>query len=369
MDLTIPTASLSDTPKPYTVYTIAVHQSLRNYSLQKRYSDFSTLNDTILSQCDGISPPSALPAKSWLKSTVGSPALTEQRRQGLEVYLKAINESIDARWRSCPAWKTFLNLPSNAILGPAHKSPAPRSNEHATPINDPSTWLDVHRDLKSQLRDARLHVSRRDQATTAQTQHEASADVKRCLTKAATSIARLDEGLRQATGSRDGNANEKSGSRQPRAAILGEGEIRRRKDLLGTARKDLANLEESLLSFGNRSSGVALDAAAPSEANREALLKPNNSSGRRVLGAPVKETERTRELDNAGVLQLQKQIMEEQEVDVSSLTQAVQKMKQMGVQINDELELQNEMLGMVDADVERVGDKIKIAKKRVDKIK
>ena len=181
--------------------------------------------------------------------------------------------------------------------------------------------------------------------------------------------SRLDDGLRNTSTRRDIDAGEKSTLHHPKAASLGEGEIRRRKDLLGTARKDLASLEESLNSFGIRSNGVASDSAVPSEANREALLKRNSATGRRVLGAPIKETERTRELDNTGVLQLQKQIMEDQDVDVTNLTQVVQRMKQMGVQINDELEVQNEMLGMLDQDVERVGDKIKIAKKRVDKIK
>jgi len=87
-----------------------------------------------------------------------------------------------------------------------------------------------------------------------------------------------------------------------------------------------------------------------------------------VLGAPVKETQRTRELDNAGVLQLQKQIMQEQDSDLTDLTKVVARMKEMGVQIGEETNLQNEMLKMLDQDVERGGDKIAIAKKRIGKI-
>jgi regulator of vacuolar morphogenesis len=44
-------------------------------------------------------------------------------------------------------------------------------------------------------------------------------------------------------------------------------------------------------------------------------------------------------------------------------------MKEMGVQINTEIVEQNAMLGLFEEDVERVDGKIKIAKKRIDKIR
>ncbi|OCL06799.1 hypothetical protein AOQ84DRAFT_296300, partial [Glonium stellatum] len=92
-------------------------------------------------------------------------------------------------------------------------------------------------------------------------------------------------------------------------------------------------------------------------------------TGRRVLGAPAKETERTRELDNEGVLQLQKQVMAEQDEDLVDLAKVARRMREMGVQINEELVLQNQMLGLLDEDVDRVEGKMKVAKKRIDKIK
>ena len=81
------------------------------------------------------------------------------------------------------------------------------------------------------------------------------------------------------------------------------------------------------------------------------------------------ETERTRELDNEGVLQLQKQIIQEQDEDLVDLTTVVKRMRQMGVAINEEIVEQNAMLGLLEEDVERVDGKIRIAKKRVDKIR
>jgi regulator of vacuolar morphogenesis len=40
----------------------------------------------------------------------------------------------------------------------------------------------------------------------------------------------------------------------------------------------------------------------------------------------------------------------------------------MGIMINEELELQNEMLGILDSDVDRHASKLAVAKKRIGKI-
>jgi regulator of vacuolar morphogenesis len=73
-------------------------------------------------------------------------------------------------------------------------------------------------------------------------------------------------------------------------------------------------------------------------------------------------------LGNAGVLQLQKQIMQEQDEDVLSLGKTVAKLKDMGIMINEELTIQNEMLGIIENDVERHQGKLDIAKRRINKI-
>lgn len=243
-----------------------------------------------------------------------------------------------------------------------------RSADLAQPVTDPSVWLDVHRDLKQHLRDARVALTRRDQAESAQEQHEAAGDARRCLVRAGTMVSSLEGGLNQMA-SETGDAG------------LGAGEVRRRRDLLGAAKKERESLEGLSSTFVPRSGVPGHERAMASRAEKEELFSSGSgtslatagssaskpAAGRRVFGA--KETDRTRELDNAGVLQLQKQIMQEQDEDVTDLTKVVMRMKQMGIQINDELQVQNEMLGMLEQDVDRVDDKIKVAKKRVDKIK
>lgn len=382
LEISIPTTATTNASKPYTVYNVCLSQPLRKQNVQKRFSDFVTLNTAITSQSSSVPPPCPLPQKAWLKSTVSSPALAESRRKELEQYLQAINNAKDPRWRSSSAWRIFLNLPGGLSGGDG----AEECNAlHATsriasirnPVTEPSVWLDIHRDLKSQLRDARQALAQRAQAGDVQAQRAAAANAQSHLLRAATTISSLDHGLHQMNkqvprGSRIKN----HGEEEHNLAGIGEGEFRRRKDLLATARKERQTMDDTLrLSFGARSgSDDLLESGTETELNsgRSAKVQsvPNSLPGtkRRILGTAQKETERTRELDNDGVLQLQKQLILEQDQEVTDLTNFVRRMKEMGVQINDELEMQSEMLNMLDQDADRVSNKVNVAKKRIGKI-
>ncbi|MCJ1230965.1 hypothetical protein MMC12_007640 [Toensbergia leucococca] len=351
VEISIPSAQTSDTSKPFTLYNVSLRLPLRSFNVQKRYSDFATLHTTLTSQA-GSAPPASLPQKSWFSRTVSNPELTEERRTGLQSYLRIINQAEDGRWRNTSAWRAFLNLPSNtstrsntastlysAITGPGS----------GAPITDPVVWLDCHRDLKSQLHDARLQLTRRDQATAAQAQHECSAQAKKCLIKAGTMIVALEQGLKSLE------------SRTWGKEKLGEGELRRRRDLVGSGKREKEGLENLLSAMVAKSQ---VDKTVATVQDKHALVGNGPTRGR-VLG---KETDKTRALDNQGVLQLQKQLIQDQDEDVMVLAQAVSRQKELGIAIQEELQVQNEMLGMLDEDVTRVQGKIDVAKKRVAKI-
>lgn len=258
-----------------------------------------------------------------------------------------------------------MNLPStfttqNSKASTLHNILTGASKD--APISDPVIWNDTHRELKQNLHDARLNLTNRDQASTPAKQHEASAAAKSSLVKAGTLISALDDGLTAI-------------QKLPASQRLGAGELRRRKDLLSAARKDREALENLLNAMSQKSK---IDSAVANISEHTDLLSTGGPSGSgtntpkltaahrgRVLG---KETKETRELDNSGLLQLQQQKMKEQDLDVDEIRKIVQRQRELGVAINQELEVQNEMLKMVDADVERVGDKINIAKKRIGKI-
>lgn len=355
VEISVPNTQVSGTARPYTVYNITLRLPLRSFTLQKRYSDFTVLHSALASQA-GANPPAQLPAKSWFSRTISSPALTEERRKGLETYLHTINETDDERWRNTSAWRTFLNLPSNTISRSTLTSGLQSTingQSGSQPIADPVVWLDHHRDLKAQIHDARLALTRRDQASTALGQHEASAQAKKCLVRAGTMIATLDTGLQFLS------SPSKIGS-----SSLGEGELRRRRDLLSSARRERDGLESLLSAMAAK---AAIDTTVANAAEKTSLMganKPKPASGR-VLG---KETDKTRALDNQGLVQLQKQEMQNQDEGVNILGKAVTRQRELAVQIQEELEVQNEMLGMLDEDVTRVQGKLDVARKRVTKI-
>jgi regulator of vacuolar morphogenesis len=366
VEISIPSTSLSGDSKPFTLYNITLRLPLRTFVVQKRYSDFVTL-DSSLRTLTNSKPPSPLPGKSWFKSTASSPELTESRRIDLEKYLRTLAESPDRTFRETSVWRAFLNLPSSNA---GSSSGSTRADAHAAMTavggqgaSDPQVWLDVLREMKGMLHDARMQLGKRDAATTSQGQHEASAGAKRSLVKAGTLMQSLEEGLKAMSG------EPRSGSGWGGSSGLGEGELRRRRDLLASARADKESLDKIQVSLGAKGPGGNSGAVATRQ-DKEALFGPGVSrpSGR-VLGAPVPETDKTRELDNEQVVQLQRQMMQDQDLDVEELAKIVRRQREMGMAIHGELEIQNEMLKRVDEDVDRVGAKIGIAKKRIGKIK
>lgn len=367
LQVSIPQTSISAGDKPYTLYHVQLSLPIRIHETKKRYSDFVELHTALTAQT-GQPPPHSLPPKSWLRRTVGNDTLTESRRHDLEAYLRTIVESDDNRWRVSSAWRSFLNLPSNSSaqkdkLGPSQAT-----------VTDPTQWLDLHRDVKTQIHNARQLLKKREGAQTAQEQHAVSADAKAALVKAAIGIAKLDDSLTALARRKD----EEDDGGWGESARLGEGEIRRRKDLIGTSKKEVESLETSLRSLVVKNAGSMLNGstagAAATSNDKEALWRGTSAAsggmhrGGRVLGGPLKETDRTRELDNQGVLQLQKQVMQDQEQDVLEIGKAVSRMKEMGIMINEELVVQNQMLDLMDQDVDRVEGKIGVAKKRIGKI-
>lgn len=263
-----------------------------------------------------------------------------------------------------------MNLPSSTSA-----SYVSRAQEGKGPgeggASDPTVWLDVLREMKGLLHDARLYLGKRDGASTAQAQHEAGANAKRCLVKAGTLLGSLEEGLKAISEEGRGKGGDNGRGSMP---AVGEGELRRRRDLLASARVEKEGLEKLSVSLAVKSQGGGasngVGAAAATQQDKGTLFGPwvARPSGR-VLGAPVPETDKTRELDNEGVLQLQKQIMKDQDLDVEELAKIVRRQKDMGIAINEELEDQMKMLERVDEDVDRVKGKIDIAKKRIGKVK
>lgn len=368
-EISVPSAATSSPAdgKPYTAYQITIRLPLRSYNVSKRYSDFTTLHNT-LSQQASRPPPASLPPKHFFSSTINNPALTEERRRGLETYLQRISSDADPRWRDTPAWRAFLNLPPashtasarSTAAGSLHSAYTASSTEAGS---DPVVWLDTHREAVAFLQTAKERLAARNSAHGPTAQQQEGAAAKKALVRAGTLLQTLEKGLK---GSGDDWGQQR----------LGEGEIRRRRDLLGAARKERDRLEELQANIG-RKEEYDEDVGREQEQARSktgALFAANGSrqgGGRsavgkgRVLG---KETAQTRELDNNGVLQLQQQIMQDQDEGINALAAAVRRQRELAIQINEEIAIDTGLLRQADDDAGRLQGKMDIARKRVNKI-
>jgi regulator of vacuolar morphogenesis len=270
--------------KAYTEYSIKVEHPFPRAatSLAKRYSDFATL-DASLRAAAGCAPPAALPAKSWgfggllglglgLGGATASADAVEKRRAGLEQYLRAMESADDGRWRSAAPYRAFLELDDKDGKKPA-ASPGSQYGKDA--VRDSSDWLDKHSELKSSLQDARRSLTAREQAAAATAQHEAAANAKKSLMRAATLIAVLEEGLGRLSGSSSDEGSEK----------LGDGEVRRRRDMISGLRKEKDGLESVLTSMAVKAANagsLSASSAAVTQEQKAGLFKgATKPSGRR----------------------------------------------------------------------------------------
>lgn len=354
LEISIPTTSLftpADKSKPYTLYNITLRLPLRSFVVQKRYSDFVALHQSLTSLV-GSPPPEPLPSKSWFRSTVNSPELTEQRRAGLERYLRAIAEPPDRRWRDTPAWRAFLNLPSASgasVSGVSVEGRIPAIGLRDATLaaaSDPATWVDLHVEMKRELNAARAALERKERATESGEQIEAEAQARKALVKAGSLLMPLEEGL--------GVMKE--------AGRMQGGEINRRKGLVAAAKEEKGLLDQWASRVARKGVGRGGVQDAASESERARLLPPQRTAGRRL--GPLPETEETRERDNAGMVQLNADKMKDQDDELNVLAAIVSRQKKLAVDFNEELEVQAPMIDHLHQVVDTHGHKLAVANRR-----
>ncbi|CAB5366586.1 unnamed protein product [Rhizophagus irregularis] len=96
-------------------------------------------------------------------------------------------------------------------------------------------------------------------------------------------------------------------------------------------------------------------------------------SSRRVFGnsraTMPAETEQTRGLDNEGLINLQKQTMEDQDSHVEQFSAILSRHKHIGLAIGQELDYQNQLLNELDGDLDRTADKLRFTTRKMNSIK
>lgn len=368
----IQSSDTRSTPKPHTVYQVEVHAAVRTWVVWKRYSEFEKLHNQFLKIFPSHPPPVNLPSKRIFPSTFSNPDKVEERRRGLEAYLRGILSSRDDRWRQTDIWKEFLAIPVGRSLD-------------ASTMYTSETWLDEYNDMNNMAREVRSLINRRSThiaRNEISASHNCTVQAKKLLLTLSSRLSNLDAGL--------GGLH------------LADGETRRRQDMLNTLRDEKDALlklvnsgrqEQELLkqqsprrtnsvsekTMTNGGSGsAAQDFGFPTSTNgtqqkgsarRNNTIGPGRAFGAAAANQLAKETEETRGLDNDGLVQYQQQVMKDQDLQVEQFSALLARQRQLGLAIGDELETQNQILDELDADVDRTGLKLKFANKKLATIK
>lgn len=332
----------------------------RTWTIRQRYSAFEELGAALTLEC-GLPPPATLPPKrTWTHPfmSASDERSLDDRRVGLERWLRAIVGAKDPRWRDARAFRDFLAIP---VGRQTFVKDSDKAGASPTTTFTSQSWITEHGQLQGLARSIRALVGRRDALASDPTAaHQANVEAKKSLASLVSRLGVLAQGL---TDLSLGGAN-----------VLSEGELRRRTDMVSALQDECEQLGKltvaaraapALLRSGSRDSGAS--------AQRNELLTPTASSSKpptRVLGVkpPPVETAETRPLDNFGLLQLQQDAVERQDDRLAGLSAILRRQKDIGLAINQELAVQNELLDDLSGQLDRTGAKLGDAKKRMRKL-
>ncbi|KAK7064173.1 hypothetical protein R3P38DRAFT_3382816 [Favolaschia claudopus] len=324
-------------PSPHTVYEIRVRANVRDWSIWRRYSEFDDLHSALKDACHEP-PPASLPPKHSLSifRSHSDPKLLEERRTGLELYLRTIVSAKDDKWRETFAFKEFLGIPIGKQVGGSGEF---GQSERSFTL---ASWLDEHIDLQARIRDVRADINKRDALSDVgdtNGAHTSNVAAKKKLAGIITRVGKLAAGLQELA-----------------MGGMSEGELQRRTDMIARLRDDCEKLGKmvTVARFTSRAGGPSAARNPAPDSDREALMggaprSPPRSSKAfgRVFGAAAakpQETEETRPLDEHGLFLLQEQKMQQQDVEVSQLTAVLQRQRHLGEAISNELQVQIELL-------------------------
>ncbi|KAI7872882.1 Phox homologous domain-containing protein [Spinellus fusiger] len=352
----IPETSTRSQPKPHTVFKIDVQAAVRNWTVWKRYSEFHQLHQRFLALFPQP-PPTVFPSKHYFPSTFSDAAKIEARRRGLEDYLRGMLSSRDDRWRQTDVWKDFLAIPVGRSLD-AHNYTSESWLDEYTTLNNTA------REIRSLINKRTAHMNRDEVSAS----HNCTMQAKKLLMQLSSRTSSLDSGLVLLA--------------QGTQAIMSQGELRRRQDMLTTL-KDERDTLMGLVNTGRQDHEQLYKPLATSAGERKALLgtKPLSTKTKttvgmgRALGPAYKaqdkaqETAQTRGMVNSDLSVFQQKLMEGQDQQVMQFSAILSRQRQLGLAIGDELETQSQLLDELDGDVDRTHTKLKFATKKLANIR
>ncbi|TPX44552.1 hypothetical protein SeMB42_g04287 [Synchytrium endobioticum] len=382
------------TPSRYVQYTINLQGPVRSWTVTKRYSELDSLHHKM----NALAPtPVQLPGKtlfSSLPSQAFNADFLTARRTGLERYLQAILHHPNAIWRRSKEWCDFFGIPDRKAGARAVSGSWWLKSESANGKDDAESWMEEYASVMDTLRQVRQYVVERDKAyargdsTIAST---AAMNGKKVLASLTSRIKTLEDALVRINAANNTGNNTVNRPANPpgyddsistvnnnssRSSLVGGGELNRRNDMIATLRDErdaltrvLAlpprNVDRGAL-FGASSSGDSIN--NPVDTHQPSSSSVTAKTARKFGSAVPQETEITRPLSNAGVLQHQQHVIATQDEDVDALLTIIRRQKEIGNAISDELDVQNQMLDELDQSVDRTKTGVRKVNRQLDKM-
>ncbi|CAD7695524.1 unnamed protein product [Ostreobium quekettii] len=151
---------------------------------------------------------------------------------------------------------------------------------------------------------------------------------------------------------------------------------------LGSLSTAIDGLEEALNSAGrveltenerNRRRDLVMSLRSQRENLLQALKRESSRMDRNELmggssGGPARETEQTAGLDNAGLLQLQNQIIDQQDKELDQIEESVKGTKHVAIAMGEELDLQAHLLDDLEEEVGVVHSRLGVVTSKIKTI-
>lgn len=183
----------------------------------------------------------------------------------------------------------------------------------------------------------------------------ASVEAKKLLREVGERVEGLEKGLVRVVGK-----------------TLGEGEKRRREEMLEGDKAERGNLQR-MAEAGIRTSLIHQPTTSnpPTNGTMPGTYSTTTTpQAGRVFGSRKQpaETTTTRPLDDRGLVQLQQTQMGDQDQQLGELSKLLQRQKMMGEEIHREIGEQNDLLDEVEGGVDKVGGKLGRAKRQLNRL-
>lgn len=303
-----------------TFFTIQICYDQETYAIKKRYSEFVDLAAQLEEEM-GEPAPTDLPAKKWIGNT--NREFLDGRRKGLEAFLRSIVKRDE--WRESLAFVRFIEL-SKHVKSESSKATRARGE-----------WVRGVAEARELMASVSKNAGN-------------SAEERRLCILAAGKLKDLESSLVE-------------------DSSLGDGEYRRRRDLLNELGRILEKTKLRATTISTTGIPSNTDINSVADLNHTKLFgnRTERSAPPRVLGGGS-ETDRTRDLNNTQLLSQQQIDMTSQDQIIENLRKNIARQKQLGLDINEELVFQNKLLDDLDDQTHATNGRLNQARRRAGKL-